>query len=322
MRDINKNIIEVSKAALIVLIILTFQLASAQDQKRVMGRAFELTWSNDFVSQTDRYFSNGLDLSFTHPFMQKSPIRFLLLPDKWASKVYHSLTLSQHFFTPDQLFVEDINNNDRPYASYLLLGHQKIAMNAKRRIKLQTEFQAGIFGKYSGGETVQNGIHELLPASQSALGWGNQLSSDLALNYSLRIEKGLISNRYFDLIPHAGTRLGIPYTDFEGGILLRIGKFPNYFENPGWLESKGISYFLFADFSGKYVLYNATLEGGLINQSAYTIAEVQPLVSEIRVGLAFGVQNFTMEYSQYYLSPEFKNGLHHKWGAITFRVAF
>jgi len=189
----------------------------------------EFVWSNDFVNQTDRYFSNGFELTLYHPFMKKSPTRFLLLPDAWANKVVHGLTLTHHFFTPDQLFVSDIVANDRPYASYLLAGHRKIAFNQERKMKLLTALQVGLLGKFSGGESVQNGIHELLPASKPATGWENQINPDFALNYSLRFEKGIVSNHHFDLIPHGGARVGIPYTDVDAGIYFRFGKYSDYF---------------------------------------------------------------------------------------------
>jgi len=49
--------------------------------------------------------------------------------------------------------------------------------------------------------------------------------------------------------------------------------------------------------------------------------QISPFISEFKVGIAAGLKDFTFEYGQYFLSPEFQGGLHHKWGSFTVRVA-
>lgn len=302
-------------------LILFFQTARGQVPGQADTPVFEFAWSNDFFNQTDRYFSNGFDVAFYHPFMEHAPSRVTLLPDKWAEKVYHGVTLTQHVFTPDRLFESTIDLNDRPYASYLLLGHRKVAFNSYTRLRLQTEFQVGILGRYSGGETLQNGIHDLLPASRTAIGWDNQLEPDPAMNYSLHIEKGVAASQGIQVIPHAGFRAGIPYTDVEAGLQIRAGKVSDYFSNLGLLYHKGFSYYFLVDVSGRYVAYNATLQGGLLNESPHTLKTINPLVSQVEVGFGFAVKHFTVEYRQYFISPEFRDGLAHKWGMVTFQLS-
>lgn len=306
-----------------ILILCFCNIQSIKAQPLAQQESFaEIKWSNDFFNQTDRYFSNGFDLAVYHQFMKKSPTRFVLLPSPKANEVYHSLTLTHHLFTPDHLFSEEIQSWERPFASYALLGHKKTALYSRRKIRLESEFQVGIMGKYSGGESVQNGIHKILPASRSAIGWSNQLGSDLALNYHVRGEKGIVSSRYFALVPHGDIRAGIPYTDASAGLYFQIGKFPDYFEKMTLFSDQGINYYAFADFSGRYVLYNATLQGGLINDSPHTLLQVNPFVSEFKFGFAVGFRSVSLEYTQHYISQEYTKGMQHKWGTFTIRVKF
>lgn len=314
----------ISPLALIVvsLLLLFPSTMHAQVPEQKSETAFEIVWSNDFVNQTDRYFSNGFDLAFYHRIWSKLPTSYLLVSGRNASKVVHSLTLSQHLFTPDKLTQEDIVAYDRPFASYLLLGHQKTSFFKARKIKLTSEIQLGLLGKYSGGESVQNGVHTIFADSDIALGWPNQLKSDFAFNYNLKVEKGLVYQNHFAMIPYAGFRAGVPYTDADAGIQMRAGWFPDYFNNIGLLSEKDLILYAFVDISGRYVLYNATLQGGLFNESLHTISNVTPFVRDLKLGFSVGVKNFTFEYSQHFISKEYDSGRRHKWGSFSFRFGF
>ena len=170
--------------------LFVFGPTSGQENNTSGFPVFEVKWSNDIFHQTDRNFTNGIDLAFYHPVFKKSPVRYIMLPHKDADITWQGLTLSQHFFTPRELFSTEIVSQDRPYASYLLLGHKKISANPNRFVKRTSEIQIGILGKNSGGKALQNGIHFVLPASEPAIGWENQIHTDLALNYSMKYEKG------------------------------------------------------------------------------------------------------------------------------------
>ena len=259
-------------------IIFAFASLPVHAQNNTGYPVFEITWSNDIFHQTDRNFSNGFDLAFYHPSFEKSPLRFIMLPHKSNDYSWQGLTLTQHFFTPRELFTTDVINNDRPFASYLLLGHKKISSNPKRFVKRSSEFQVGILGSHSGGKTLQNGIHLVLPASEPADGWDNQLNTDLAINYSLRYEQGILNDKVLNLIPYGEAKVGVPYTWFGGGLRGQVGKMNNYFSNIGVSKSDGWELYAFGDIGGKYVVYNGALQGGLLNTSVHTIDNINPWV--------------------------------------------
>lgn len=283
---------------------------------------FEITWSNDIFHQTDRNFSNGFDLAFYHPVFEKSPLRFIMLPHKSDDFVWQGLTLTQHFFTPRELFTSEIISDDRPFASYLLFGHRKISSNPKRVVKRTSEFQVGILGRHSGGKTLQNGIHLVLPASEPATGWDNQLNTDLAINYTLRFEKGIVNKKSINLIPYGEAKIGVPYTWADMGMRAQIGIMNNYFSSIGISKSEDWELYAFGDIAGRYVVYNGVYEGGLLTSNLHTIDEINPWVYTIKAGLAFGIKNFSFEYGSILLSKEYDGGGEHKWGYISLKFAF
>lgn len=314
--------ISLNKAIIIpILITLGFAVSGQNTSKELMSQHtsfFSFVWSNDFINQTDRYFSNGFDLMLVHPFMDRSPSRFLLIKTNKSDEVHHGVTLVHHFFTPDNLFETEILKSDRPYASYLLLGHRQTEFFHQRKIKFQSELQLGILGRYSGGRTLQNNLHELFPGSSPSLGWQNQLNTDLALNYSLKIEKGVLSTSYMEIIPTAATRLGIPYTDISAGFLLRTGRLNEYFTSFGLPSKHRPHFYFFSEIEGRLVFYNATLQGGVLSDHPHTLSQIHPWLLKADVGAVVGFRKWRLEYHFNILSPEYKGGMTHRWGALHF----
>lgn len=310
-----------------ILIILFFISQSnyhaySQSKKNPSNHIFEFKWANDFVFETDRYFSNGLELTYYAPFLRKSPINYILLPAKKQEIVYYGITITQHFFTPDELFSAFVNEQDRPFASYLLIGQVKVSINRQKGLKMHSGLQVGLLGKYSGGESIQNNIHEILPTSQPALGWLNQIQPDLALNYLIRIEKGLLRNKNFEIIPLASLKAGIPYTETGGAVKIRLGKLNDYFSGNSFKREKPWQIYVFIEMGGKYVFYNATLQGGLFNNNPYVMSDISHWVAQLNTAIAFSVRGFGIEFGQHFITPEFNSGMPHKWGYLSLKFVF
>jgi hypothetical protein len=319
----NENIMLIKRKILILVFagIAGFASLSAQTALNPTSHILEVEWANDVWTGTDRYFTNGLELRYYNSFFRKLPSSYLLLPDRKGDIVYHGLTLTQHFFTPD-LHIENSFSNDRPFASYLLLGQRKISVNRENRIRKQSELQIGILGRYSGGESIQNGIHKVLPTSEPVVGWDNQLHANPAVNYRMKFEHGLYNTNGFELMSVASINLGLPYTDVGGGLKMRLGHMNDYFSDFGISKKKGYQLYFFADAGTKYVAYNATLEGGLFYDNAYIMKDIERFVVQSHVGVVFTMKGFGIEVGQQFTSREFKIGEPHMWGYVTFRFAF
>jgi hypothetical protein len=306
---------------MVFAMIAGFVSLSAQTVPKPTSHILEVEWANDVWTGTDRYFTNGLELRYYNSFFRKLPSSYILLPEKKGEIVYHGLTLTQNFYTPDLHYSEHFSS-DRPFASYLLLGHRKISLNNEKHIRKQSELQIGILGRYSGGEEIQNSIHKVLPTSEPVVGWNNQLHANPALNYRMKFEHGLYNTKDFELMSVANINLGIPYTDVGGGLKMRVGHMNGYFSDFGVNTKKGWQLYFFAEVGAKYVAYNATLEGGLFYDNAYIMKDIDRFVVQSHLGVAFTMKNFGIEVGQKTISREFKTGRSHMWGYVTFRFAF
>lgn len=285
-------------------------------------RKLSVVWENDVFFQTDRYFTNGLQLEYHTQNLEKFAVAGLLIDPMSESGPVYSLTLTHDIFTPKNV-IGDPLQTDRPYAGVLLMGIKAEHFSSEKRYRFSAEIGAGLLGEYAGGQFVQNGIHVLLPASEPIPGWAYQIRHTMLLHYSTGLEKGIFSSPWIDADALAGARLGLPYTDFSGGGRIRIGKAPDYY-SPGHLLSKSQNYmYFFAEGHLRTVLYDATLQGGMFtDKNPHTVVDTNPLVGEWKAGIAARYANLQAEVGAQMYTPKFRGALSHKWVFFKFGILF
>lgn len=284
----------------------------------------ELSFDNDILDYTDRFYTNGIRVELTAPGLRSNPLSIAMVP-YWSSAVnYYGIAIVQNMYTPSTTKTGGIKIGDRPYAAYLYFASKKTSNDPVHRFRQISELDIGIIGPNSYGEWVQRAFHNSVPTNNEPLGWEYQIQNDLVLNYSMTYEKGILSNKHFEMNLLSTGQIGTLYTNFTGGIGLRAGWFNPYFTYPGVekrriLKDKGLrtnQLFFILKGSGKVVGYDATLQGGLFNKSsAYVIPvkDVSRVVFQTSVGVTATLGGFRFDVEQVLLSPEFSGGLWHKW---------
>ncbi|NQV02768.1 MAG: lipid A deacylase LpxR family protein [Bacteroidia bacterium] len=296
-------------------------------------RYFHIQLDNDIFNYTDRFYTNGIRLSFISPALRNNPVGKLLIPYWHRGINYYSLSLVQDMYTPSTTKIGGIIEGDRPYAAYLYIGTSKLTNDARHKVRLSSEIQIGIIGPSSLGEYVQRTFHNAVPTNNEPLGWEFQIQDDLLLNYVAKVEKGIVSVPGLDLLIHGSGTLGTVYTNIGGGAYVRSGWFNSYFMNlffskrslNRFRNARNIQFYFFADVAGKAVGYDATLQGGLFNRSSpYTISakNINRLMFAGSAGIVFSFGGFQLKGEQFLLSPEFKNGWWHKWLSVGLSFSF
>lgn len=283
-----------------------------------------INFDNDILDYTDRFFTNGIRIDLISPGLQMNPLGKLMVPYWGSGTNFYGLTLVQNMYTPSTTKTGGILYGDRPYAAYLYLGSFKITNDPAHRFRQTTELDIGIIGPNSYGEWVQRSFHNSVPSNNEPLGWEFQVQNDLVLNYAITYEKGIFSGKNYDFNLISIGKVGTLYTNFSGGFLFRTGWLNPYFANLGiarksTLAEQGLRKFqliFFLKGAGKLVGYDATLEGGLFNQtSAYTLPpdEISRIVFQGSGGISISAGGFRFDMEQFLLSPDFQNGWWHKW---------
>jgi hypothetical protein len=286
-------------------------------------------YDNDFFSATDRYYTQGIHLTIIHPVIKYSPISYLLVRLKKASLHYYGFQIAQDCFTPKSIRYDSLNYLERPFAATFYVTHTQWSLMPQKKQALRTEIDLGILGPCAMCEEEQKAIHRSLVNIQP-LGWENQLKTNYLINYNVQFEKGLFNRKQREIIGQTTLRTGTFYTDLSIGLTGRMGFFSPYFSNLGMdknalFRKSNFQFYGILKGAVKAVAYNATLEGGLFNdQSVYTISSnrMARVVVEGMAGFVLTYKQIGLEYSKFYLSPEFREGLEHHWGKCVISYCF
>jgi lipid A 3-O-deacylase len=280
---------------------------------------FTATWDNDLLDYTDHYFTNGIGFELFHPVISASPLA-RLLPGLKYSINYYGLSFIQNMYTPLKLNRPEVLVGDRPFASYLVLGHQRISLSPEKHRRLQTEISIGVIGPGALGNFAQDMIHTEAPT-----GWQYQVRNDFVLNYSMRYDHGLYNGKSLKIAAVGGGQAGTLYDNIMGGLFLQVGRandrYGSIFQTSGPQKPyrKRICYYFSLDVINKVILYDATLEGGMFNdESVYTIEsdQVKRYVFTGKAGFGIGFGKYSLEAEQVFLTPEFDGGRRHMWFRI------
>lgn len=273
------------------------------------GRLLRFDYANDFFADVDRYYTQGLGLSYFDPALRASPI-MRLLPALPGSERRFGLSLRHSGFTPTSLAHDEALVGDRPFAATLTLGHVLVSRDRDRGLTLTTEIDAGIIGQGAGGKWMQTGIHRAI-GNRLPHGWSNQVRNDAVLAFVARLDTSVAATKRADLAVSLDATLGSLYTNASAGAKGRLGVLD---------ATANTRAFLFASAEEKLVGYDATLEGGLLTRSSpYTLPAraVKRVVARVDVGVVLDRGGFALEFRRVFLSREFAGGLSHQWGQLS-----
>lgn len=285
---------------------------------------FRVIFDNDIFDNTDYYYTNGVRFEYVSALLNKFSLGKLLPSLNKADIDVQGLSLVQNIYTPVNPDTRNINKNDRPFSAYLTLGLFHKSINIEKGLKVSSEFLFGIMGPASLGGFVQSGIHDIEP-----VGWENQINNDIYLNYSIRVDKLVLGIKNFELKTNANAKIGTIYNNIGAGLNLRFGKFNRFVENDIlYLENTKkhrLNYWIFTRLQGNLIAYNATLQGGLFNDSNRYVVDnnlINTFVFKASAGIAIYYKSFGLELENFYLSPEFKGAYDFRYGRLNLIFGF
>jgi lipid A 3-O-deacylase len=237
-------------------------------------------------------------------FDNKIARKILLATPKGKSSF--ALSLRQNGFTPEELTLSQVDSSDRPYAGTLTLTYLQSSQILNQQWKYNTGFRLGVSGPSALIKELQTSIHKSTGGTIPQ-GWDNQIANSLIIQYAAMGEKQFLS-----FLPHV--RLGI-------GSYGEIGSFLNYIVGfaslkLGWFHQDYLTFntvryrksgtmnkwqlYLNCYFSGRYILYDGTLQGGLIpfEKSPYTLTwgDYEHFTPQATYTITLSYKNFQIQY--------------------------
>lgn len=288
-------------------------------------RRFWLMFDNDLFSNTDRYYTNGVVLGYSAPGMVNIPVNKLMLSLRRNSVVHASISLHHAMFTPFTTKTPPILIDDRPYASSLFLRYSQTSDDALSGIRVTSSIDAGVIGDAALGRYFQKSVHATVPTNDEPMGWETQIRNDLVLNYSVNLQKQLLKSTNAEIYAHGDATLGTLHTRAGMGINAIAGLFiPGITRLPiDYSDLQKVQrdwqYGIRGGLEFRLIGYDATLQGGIFsNENIYALKpeEIERMVAAMHLGVFARYRKLGISISQYYLSPEFKEGKQHFWGQI------
>ena len=328
------------KIAFLTILIPFFLLPTPafaeKEKKENFFDNFTLYWENDTFGGTDSNYTNGIQLSWSTPYLASNqkdgylpgwscPVinRLPFVKNPTAQRAI-SLSLGQLMFTPEDTQASQLVEDDRPYAGYLYfgVGFNSILSNRKDTWQLNV----GVVGPASLAQETQDFVHDLIE-SPRAQGWDNQLQNEPTIEAVYETKWRMLYSQNpigfgYDLIPHIGGRFGNVAIYANAGAEFRLGWFipddfgscpirPGCETNPafdhdetGDFRKIRTSVHLFAILDSRLVLRDIFLDGNSFKDSHSV--DKKYFVSDLMIGIAVNYRKFKFSYGYTFRTKEFE----------------
>ncbi len=130
----------------------------------------QLRHDNDFLTLTDRYYSSGLFLNYTHRLKSG-----LLKVDNEQI----TFSIGQEVYTPSDIETTEISKQDRPYVGFLALkgGWSYV----KKKHGVEVSILLGVAGNASGAGSFQRWYHNAIVISDPPI-WVGEMENSAHIN--------------------------------------------------------------------------------------------------------------------------------------------
>ena len=315
------------------VIFTSSKTATAQNYKN----QFTLFTDNDMYIDPnhDRYYSDATYFNFTraadmnsisNPDIIKKTIEF-----EFGQKIYTAE--SGHVYPPYHI--------DRPFTGYLF---GNVAWNWLYKDEDAVKFTAevGTIGPAALGEEIQSGFHQLFGlykvvggyGYKQYGGWSHQLNTEPGLNLRLDYKHLLYRNdgNWFDIAANPDAWLGSTFTGASAGLQFRVGGLNQFFQSAitntrvtdNKNEHMNHEFYFFTLPQVNYVVYDATIEGGLFRKDKGPVTfGIYHWVYQQQFGLQFASARWTASAIAFIKSREVKStALGDQWGSIGITYRF
>ena len=334
------------------LILMSVPMAGATQTANAVDNApsmFSLYLENDLFSGSDRYYTNGIKLSWISPDLAHFSDHASV--PNWLGRLAErapffsdednrrnvTFSIGQNIYTPEDTETQELIEDDRPYAGITYLGwglHNKTLTSFE-----SLSLILGMVGPSSFADRTQKVIHDIIGSKQPQ-GWDNQLEDEPVVNIAFerrcRYRRSLGELIDIDLIPFAGLAAGTILTGADAGVELRFGRhIPDDYglclirsgcnhdamrsRRSAFQEQIGF-YFLLA-VNGQAVLRNIFLDGNTFRDSHSV--DKKNFVAEAGGGFGISYGRFMLGFTYMSRTKEFEGQeKSQEYGSVTLSVIY
>lgn len=247
-----------------------------------MAGGFEWTEENDVFGGTDRYYTQGMELKFLGDSFK--------MEDGWGR---YGVGVRNLIYTPEDITVAEPQPDDRPWAGMTLVS--ATLWEERGRTVEKIDFGAGVTGPDSESDRIQTWFHDMI-GSREPKGWDNQGPSEgVVQGYWRRWDRlerwGEKDGLSADASSVFAASMGTAFIDASAGLEARAGwKVPSsrlcvIAPTAGVGGPYG---YVLSGIEGKVKAHDVTLGGSFFHEGMPRVDEMEPFVTDARVGLLVG----------------------------------
>lgn len=224
-------------AALAPLLLAVSAATKAQAPAPTQETVHFATYENDSFFDTDRFYTNGVQLSTKRSRDQRGNFARALTERAcgWFGCADSTLLTSQTnygqlMYTPSNITIAAPQPEDRPWAGLLYVEHSYALLSPGHRTLTMLSAQVGVTGPASMAEEAQKLIHKIIDRPRPA-GWQNQIGGSLAVMASVErrtaldgLSFGLPGDVHLNTAGYWRLAAGNTMTYAAGGLAVVIGK--------------------------------------------------------------------------------------------------
>lgn len=272
---------------------------------------------NDVVFGTDRQYTGGFKLFFTDGDYQV--VDFMVAPLAWFFKRQN----------PDKINLWQTDQIELSSEVYTLQkkssnGNEPIGNTAWTNIAFRRfykfdshhytlDVRIGWIGPSSGGEEIQNTIHEVI-GNQNGHGWDRQPPDQPTLQIAGENQNVVLQSedQRFNLYRSLAVELGSPRTALSAGLgtfyavnaepvfsFTQLNHLSNDQHDWGW--------FVFANYTAAYEIYSVFQDGRLGADDPFTLEAASELVAEFQYGGGVVYDEVSVTFSGTSMNQYYKN---------------
>lgn len=321
--------------------------ASEKAEEETESGVFSIQYENDVLAGTDRHYTNGVRLTYVSPKL-RDQIPFAREALQWlypfdpGADARVGVSLGQSMFTPNDIEVEELIPDDRPYAGWLYAGFflnvegEQDLLGTDFDVLDTLEVDLGVVGPASLAEDTQKFVHEILDVTDPQ-GWDNQLENEpgilLILERKLRTPALELGPFEADAIPSAGISLGNIETSANLGGMVRIGQGLQVDYGPPMIRpnlagraffervQRPFNWYVFAGADGRFVVRDIFLDGNTFRDSHSV--DKKNLVGAVEAGVAAVYHGVRLTFSYVLRTREFDGqNSPDRFGAVSLSFRF
>ncbi len=285
---------------------------------------FRFNYDNDYFTASDVYYTQGIALELITPKLKLNPFNKLLIQPR-GNYLKYGVRFDHYGYTATSISTHAIRYGDRPFCGNLSVSSLVIAADSVKKQRISSTFTAGVMGSKAGGEGMQVKIHTWLK-NIIPVGWAYQIANDVILDYQINYEKQLTHvGNHFLVSSNSELRVGTHTDKVKTGVNFMLGRFDNPYNAPQKPRKNRLNYHIYGQLQTGFTAYDATLQGGLFNKnSPYTIAaeDITRVTLQGDFGLMINFNKLYLEYTQAFISKEFRTGGLHRYGGVRIGVGF